>query len=75
MVWNGNEFGQDKVHEIPKTTIPTRDYNRSKKTEEYGTFQQFVLLVAVLTREIEPRIRNKSWIQQEQSAFCLKSLT
>jgi hypothetical protein len=41
---------------VDKTTIPTADYDRSKKTEECGMFQLFGLLGAILTREIESRI-------------------
>ena len=38
----------DEGHVIPKATIPTTDYFRSKQTEGYGIFQQFGLLDAIL---------------------------
>jgi hypothetical protein len=48
VLWSGNECGQDGGHEIPKATIPTTDYFRSKETEGCGIFQQFGLLDAIL---------------------------
>jgi hypothetical protein len=49
-----------------KATIPTSDYDRSKKTEECGIFQPFGLLGAIFTREIE------SWISVTKAGFYKK---
>jgi hypothetical protein len=48
--WYGVEMNVDR------TTIPTTDYDGSKKREECGIFQPFELLSAIFTREIESRI-------------------
>ena len=50
----GTCYGMEK--NVDKTTIPTSDYDRLKKTEECGIFQPFVLLGAIFTREIKSRI-------------------
>jgi len=42
--------------DVEKATIPTTDYDRSKKTEECGIFQTYWLLGAIFTREIEYRL-------------------
>jgi hypothetical protein len=47
-------YGMEK--NVDKTTIPTTDYNRSKKTEECGIFQPFGLLGAIFMCETECRI-------------------
>jgi len=52
VLWGGNECGQDEGHEIPKATIPTTDYFRSKQTEDCGIFQQFALLDAIIYRKL-----------------------
>jgi hypothetical protein len=72
MLWNGNESRHNEGNEIPKTT---KDYDRSKETENYGIFQTFGLLGAKFTCEMESRISGKSRIQQEQGYFCLQILT
>jgi hypothetical protein len=41
---------------VDKTTIPTTDKDRSKKTGECGIFQPFWLIAAIFTGEIEYRI-------------------
>jgi hypothetical protein len=41
---------------LDKTTNPTIDYYRSKKTEICGIFQPFVLLGKIFTCETECRI-------------------
>jgi hypothetical protein len=41
---------------LDKTTNPTTDYDRSKKTEVCGIFQPFVLLGKIFTCETECRI-------------------
>ena len=41
---------------VDRTTIITADCDRSKKTEECGIFQPFVLLAVIFTPEIESRI-------------------
>ena len=50
----GTCYGMEK--NLDKTTIPTTDYDRSKKTEVCGIFQPFVLIGKIFTCEIECRI-------------------
>jgi len=41
---------------VEKETIPTTDYDKSKKTEECGIRQELVWLGAIFTCETESRI-------------------
>jgi hypothetical protein len=43
MLWNGNECGKKLSNGNLKATIPHTDYNRSRTTGEYATFQLFEL--------------------------------
>jgi len=52
VLWGGNECGQDEGHDIPKATIPTADYFRSKQTVDCGIFQQFGLLDSIIYMEL-----------------------
>jgi hypothetical protein len=56
-----------------KTTIPTVDYDRTKKTEECEIFQSFGLLGAIFTREIESRIAvTKAGYDKKKAIFACK---
>ena len=47
-------YGMEK--NADKTTIPTTDFDRSKKTEECGIFKPFWLSAGIFRHEIESRI-------------------
>jgi len=42
MLWKGNECNKSLGDENLKATIPSTDYDRSKRAGECGVFQQFV---------------------------------
>lgn len=54
VIYIGTCCGMEK--NVDKKTIPTTDHDRSKKTEECGIFQPFVLFGVTFTPEIESRI-------------------
>jgi len=51
---------------MDQRTVPTTDYDRSKKTEECGIFQPSGFLDAVFTGEIE------CWISVVKAGFIKK---
>jgi hypothetical protein len=59
---------------VDKTTIPTTDKDRSKKTEECGIFQPFGLLAAIFTGEIECRISMAKSGFNKEKAFLPANL-
>jgi len=67
----GTCYGMEK--NVDMKTIPTTDYDKSKKTEEWGIFQPFVLLGAIFTREIQSRISvAKAEFKKKKALFVCK---
>ena len=66
-MWYGME------NNVDKTTIPTADFDRSKKTEECGIFQPFWLSAGIFTHETESRISvAKAEFNKRKALFACK---
>jgi hypothetical protein len=54
MVWNGNECGKNKINENFRTSIPSKNYDRSENVASFNYLGSILTNDKGCTCEIEP---------------------